>query len=72
MNLRHAASDGNFNVPVTMPLANHMSPIPNTTYGRYQQVNSVGFSSSSFDSSVQGGGQMNDRQSFGSGSMDAL
>ena len=72
VNLRHAASDGNFNVPITMPLANHMSPTPNTTYGRYQQVNSVGFSSSSFDSSVQGGGQMNDRQSSGSGSIDAL
>lgn len=70
VNLRHAASDGNFNVPFTMPLAAHASPIPDTNQECYQHGHSAGFGASSFDSSVQSGGQLNDRNSFAS--MDTL
>lgn len=71
VNLRHAASDGNFNAPFMMPLVSHTSPITDTGNGRYHYVGgSAGFSSSSFDSALQGGGQLNDRHSFGS--MDTL
>lgn len=68
--MRHAASDGNFNIPASMPLASHTSPIANNSHGRYRHnIGQAGFGPSSFDSSVLGG-QLNDRHLFGS--MDTL
>jgi len=66
--MRHAASDGNFNFPPSpMLIASHMSPNPNQ--GRFQPHNDATVvDSSSFDSSFNGG-QLHDRHSFGS--MDA-
>eukprot|EP00584_Thalassiosira_punctigera_P012997 CAMPEP_0172555042 /NCGR_PEP_ID=MMETSP1067-20121228/57720_1 /TAXON_ID=265564 ORGANISM="Thalassiosira punctigera, Strain Tpunct2005C2" /NCGR_SAMPLE_ID=MMETSP1067 /ASSEMBLY_ACC=CAM_ASM_000444 /LENGTH=804 /DNA_ID=CAMNT_0013343543 /DNA_START=66 /DNA_END=2480 /DNA_ORIENTATION=+ len=66
--MRHAASDGNFNFPSAIPIP-RMSPIANN-HGRSQSnIASAVIGSPSFDSSVQGG-NVNDRNSFGS--MDGL
>ena len=71
--MRHAASDGNFNIPAPLPLAGpgHMSP--NHNQGSFQpQIGGPVIGSPSFDSSLQGGqgSQMNLRHSLGS--MDEL
>ena len=71
--MRHAASDGNFNFPSNMPIdaANPMSPIANNNHGHCQPNMASGvIGSPSFDSTFQGGQINNDRHSFGS--MEAL
>jgi len=67
--MRHAASDGNFNFQSAMPpIASHMSPIANN--GRsHPNIASAVIGSPSFDSSINPG-HVNNRNSFGS--MDAL
>ncbi len=70
--MRHAASDGNFNFPSPMPpLASHMSPVASNSQGRFQPHTGsgpIGSPSPSYDAMAQGG-PMSGRHSFGSGDM---